>query len=397
MKVIFGSANHWTSPYQVGSHAWARLFARNGFDVAYVSDPVTPWHWLEQKNWSRTWERFALWQGGGVLEEDGRLRAWTPLSFISPRNSPFFRSNWALHRWSSFGFPSAETKLRQWGFESPDILWLDSVRHAGWGRALGPKITVLRVADWNAGFEAVPGSALDLEREMIGECDLVIASARSLEEQIKPLRNGRPLTTIRNGVDVSFWNRPSSLPEEYARIPAPRVVYVGAMDQWFDVNLLFELARALPKISFVLIGQRRFSLPGANLPSNVYWLGSRPRDQVRGYLQHAQVGMIPFRRNELVECVCPLKLYEYMACGLPVVATRWRELKYMNSPALLAGDADEWVAHLQTLIAPSGQRSGLSNGRKGELLDYASQNDWKQRWQQWQVTYKTLYFTSQNL
>ena len=394
-RIIFGSANHWTSPYQVGSHAWARLFARHGWRTLYLSDPVTPWHWLDRNSWERTRERFALWFGNGVLEEESRLKAWTPFSLVSPRNSAFFRSDGVLRHWPELAFPSVQHKARQWGFESPDLLWLDSVRHAGWGMELRPKKTVLRVADWSAGLKAAPRAALELEQDLVRKCDLVVVSAQSLEERLKPLRDGKPMATIRNGVDFEFWNQPVVSPEEYAEIPAPRIIYVGALDEWFDLPLLFELARALPKVSFVLIGQRRFPLESGASPSNVYWLGVRPRGQARAWLRYAQLGIIPFRRTELIECVCPLKLYEYMACGLPVVATRWKELEYMRSPALLAEGVEEWVAHLQKLLemtgsfAPLGASSLARYGRE-KLLAYARENDWRQRWRQWEVAYQGI-------
>jgi glycosyltransferase involved in cell wall biosynthesis len=377
-RIVFGSANHWTSPYQVGSHAWARLFATHGWSVAYLSDPVTPWHWFSRTNRERTRERFALWKTEATLSVGGTIRAWNPCSLVSPRDIPFFRSRWVLRHWHQLAFPSPCRQTSLWGFDRPNILWLDSVRHAEWGRSLRPENVVLRVADWQAGMPEVPASALQLERELIAASDRVIAASEALAERLKPLRGGRPLATIRNGVDVAFWQQPDPLPEEYKEIPSPRVVYVGALDQWFDLQLVTALGAALPDVHFVLVGQRRFDLP-APLPSNLHWLGSRPREKARGYVQHAQAGIIPFKRNELIECVCPLKLYEYMACGLPVVATRWEELERMNSPALLATGADEWTRHLRTAL-----ESGKRNSQ--QLKAYAEDNDWEKRWQTWQAS-----------
>ncbi len=385
-RIIFGSANHWTSPYQVGSHAWARLFTKHDWQVAYVSDPVTPWHFFSPKNRERTCERFALWKSMGKFFENGKLRAWVPYSLIAPHRTTPFRGSWALEKWDFFSMPSVINQMNRWGFESPDILWLDSVRHAEWGRRLNPKFTVLRIADWSGGFKNIPPSVLEMERKLIAEVDLVITSAKTLEDRVKPFRNGKPLVTIRNGVDVSFWNVPCDEPLEYAHIPFPRAIYVGALDEWFDMPLLIAVAKALRNVSFVLIGQERTSFDKENIPSNIYLLGSRSREKVPAYVRHAQVGIIPFKRTELIEYVCPLKLFEYAACGLPIVSTRWTELEQMNSPARLVTGPEEWIYHLGTAL----KESGKDKLPMKTSIDYAVTNDWQHRWVEWKIIYKRM-------
>ncbi len=386
-RVIFGSANHWTSPYQVGSHAWARLFAGHGWETLYVSDPVTPWHWLSSKARPRAAERFDLWKKGGAVCEGERLRTWVPRSLVAPHESGAFRGRSVLDGWSRFTIPSVVSRVRSLGFDRPDVFWIDSVRHAAWGARLHPSFTVLRVADWSAGFQRTPRAALVLERELISSADLVIAAAETLRERILPLRKGGPVQTIRNGVDVAFWNAVREPPPEYARIPAPRILYVGAVDDWFDLPLLTRLARRFPGCSFVMVGQPRVDVSGS--PSNVYWLGTRDRHSARAYVRHAHVGIIPFKRSELIDSVCPLKLYEYMACGLPVVATRWTELERMDSPARLASTEGEWAAAIERLIAdpPATPSEVRDRSAKSEEIKFALANDWTARWAAWMRSY----------
>jgi glycosyltransferase involved in cell wall biosynthesis len=381
-RAVFGSANHWTSPFQVGSHAWARLFATHDWNVAYISDPITPWHRFGA-NGERTQEKQKLCAARRTHFENDRVTAWLPYSLLTPQNLPLFRSRWVQDTWHHFSFPSVNQQVCKWGFDAPEVLWLDSVRHRNWGRSLKPQYTVLRVADWSAGFSRVPHSLLEVEHELIAEADLVIASAESLEEKLKPLRGNQPLCTIRNGVDLSFWKQPQPIPQEYRNISAPIAVYVGAVDEWFDTALLHQMAQALPKVSFVMIGNAKRTNE-TSLAPNIHWLGSRPRKEVPAYLQHAHVGLIPFKRSPLIECVCPLKLYEYMACGLPVIATRWDELERMKSPAKLAANSEEWIGYLQELLSDSPARKPVS-----ENLDYAATNDWQCRWKEWEA-----HFTS---
>ena len=69
-KLIVASANHWHSPFQVGSHHLARGFVNAGWDVAFVSDPLSPWHVLGG-NYTRLQERYRLYADGGHWDLDG--------------------------------------------------------------------------------------------------------------------------------------------------------------------------------------------------------------------------------------------------------------------------------------------------------------------------------------
>ena len=184
------------------------------------------------------------------------------------------------------------------------------------------------------------------------------------------------MTLVPNGVDFEFFGQADkSFPEEYRDIPAPRIVYVGAIDTWFDYRDCFPTPPGnLPECHFVIIGLARTDISAIKGQKNIHILGPKPYERMPQFLSHAQVGMIPFMRNELVEFVNPIKLYEYMACGLPVVSTSWRELRAMNTPARLAEDAGEFVGQL---------RRALGKGsRSSEYVAYAKVNDWQSRIQQ---------------
>jgi glycosyltransferase involved in cell wall biosynthesis len=83
-------------------------------------------------------------------------------------------------------------------------------------------------------------------------------------------------------------------------------------------------------------------------------LGRRPYDQIPRYLHNADVGLIPFDvrgHASVVNTVHPLKLYEYLACGLPVVAPSWPELEAIGSPARLCRTPEEQIAAIRSAIA----------------------------------------------
>src|SRR4030095_6450061 len=97
--------------------------------------------------------------------------------------------------------------------------------------------------------------------------------------------------------------------EDLETIPRPRAVYVGALDGWLDVPLLQDVARRLPRWSFVLIGPPRADLGALRGLANLHVVGPRPYDALPGYLRAADAGIVPFRLEPLTHAIHPIKVY----------------------------------------------------------------------------------------
>jgi glycosyltransferase involved in cell wall biosynthesis len=139
-------------------------------------------------------------------------------------------------------------------------------------------------------------------------------------------RSERPdLIHVPNGVDAERFAAPAPPPADVPRDGRPAVGYHGMISHWFDFDLFEGVVRARPGLHFVLVGphdprtqEQVDRIAGLD---NVELLGERPSGTMPSYVQSFDVGTVWFQVNDMTRAVTPLKVYEYLAAGKPVVST----------------------------------------------------------------------------
>jgi glycosyltransferase involved in cell wall biosynthesis len=180
------------------------------------------------------------------------------------------------------------------------------------------------------------------------------------EAALARIRPTGPCAVIANGLDPEEWSGPArAAPEWVARARRPLLLYVGSLDSRLDVAALLALARELPDAQIALVGPLLDAKHIAPLAQagNVTVHERLAREQLTGLIRAADVGLVPHVSSPLTRAMSPLKLYEYLAGGLPVVASDLQPMR----------DVDPGV----TLIEPggdyaSGVRAALARGRSDE-------------------------------
>lgn len=372
-KALIISTNHWNSPSQVGTHAISKTLAGDGWDVAFISEPISPFHLLKKDRYQVD-QRFDIYRSGGITDCNNQVWAYVPFALLTPQNYPFFRSKFVYHYWEKFTFPSLLKLLRNRGFVDVDLLYFDNSTQAFWLDYIKCKKSVFRVVDNYAGFQKYSQQSRQLEKRLCEQVDLVLYTASNLKSFAGKYNTKKNLF-FPNGVNFKHFSAPQNeIPKEYHSIPSPRVVYIGEMRIRFDFELVKTTAKQIPDFSFVLIGDDFIAKKFFKDSPNVYVLGPKRYELLPTYLHFADIGMIPFnikKHSSLINFVNPLKLKQYFAAGLPVVASRGEELAKMKTPAYFYDNADELIKLLRDL-----QQSSVDRER---LIKFARKGDWEEK------------------
>jgi glycosyltransferase involved in cell wall biosynthesis len=277
-----------------------------------------------------------------------------------------------------------ERALHEIGVSHP-ILWLLRPQHADQIGRWGESLVVYHVTDDYASFPLVsdPAAFRRGEDALLERADLVIVTSPALWEARSP-RNPHTVL-VPNAVDyegfraaVARGDRPAQLGEGSGAIPRPRIGYCGALNEKLDYELLAHVARARPTWQLALAGGLDLSAhPDKHrvllgLP-NVYWLGRLPVDEVPGAIAAMDVCLLPYECNAWTAHIDSLKLYEYLACGRPVVTTDVPAARRFEALVRIAGDPDAFVAEIETALA------GDAPEAQAARLAEAAQNTWDQR------------------
>lgn len=205
------------------------------------------------------------------------------------------------------------------------------------------------------------------ERELLDRVDVVIATSGPLHESKRRLHPNVHL--VEHGVDYERLSRAVTedlpIPIELATLRRPIIGYVGVVGEWVDLDLLAALARGCPEASIVVIGPVLVPHgPCANLP-NVHWLGERDHVSLPGYLRLFDVGLIPFRHVPLTRSANPIKLFEYLAAGVPVVSTGLPSVRPIPNAVWIADDAVRTKRCCEDALA---RNSAADRKRRSELM-----------------------------
>jgi len=277
--------------------------------------------------------------------------------------------------------------IKRLGMQSP-LVWLSRPSMVDRVGQFNEKMVIYHVVDEYSAYgdvnETVREVIQDDERQLLRLADLVIVVSQPLLDAKQPYNSNTHL--VLNAVNYEAFteilSRQQVQPDDIVSIPRPIVGYSGLISRRLDLPLLIQLAKAHPEWSLVFVGavtaatgsDPKFKHLKA-LP-NVFFLGPKPVTSVPLYVAAFDVGLIPYSMAEEARHTSPLKLYDYLACGKPVVS--------VDIPAVRL-----YANLIHIVSAPSQFAAAIERALTEPQDDYvvqrkavAAENTWTQRAEQ---------------
>ncbi len=293
----------------------------------------------------------------------------TPLVIPGARNrvTKFLHHSlleWQIRRTIKSMAGASDYPIQVWSF-APDVPDLVG--------CLDEECFVYYCVDEHSEFEGYDKQAiLDAEKKLLTRADIVLTTSEALLERKREHRPDAVL--VQHGVDFdhfsSAWRSDLPVPKDIADIPGPVFGFFGLIQFWVDRELIARLAKRRPNYSFVLIGDRLADTSMLEKLPNVHLLGRRSNTELPAYCANFVAGLMPFVRNDMVRSVNPIKMYEYLAAGLPVISTPLPEANRFLGPIVFEESADGFAQACDKAISTD------HPGRRAEISRWVEKESW---------------------
>lgn len=345
--IIILSTTDWDAPQFGSRQQIARQFARRGHRVLFVEIPRALHSLISDPSGTRrAWRRM----GRARQVPDGPL-VYTPLPVLPIYYNPATNAiNQRLLR------RDLRRTLARLGWQ-PDVVWTYWPNTAYLVGRLGERAAVYHCIDDFAavGYPLTTQAAIArMEAEQCRRADIVFARTEGLAAARRQCNANTHL--LPGGVDSDLFDPAHALVArpDVCALPRPRAGFIGTIDDRLDIDLLVHGAERLPDATFVFVGpvkRHRVRIgPLQRLP-NVHFLPPCPHNDVPAMIAAFDACLIPYRINPYTKGLSPIKLYEYLAMGKPVVATDSPYLRREAEHIRIARTAPEFLARVQASLA----------------------------------------------
>ena len=347
-------------------------FAARGSRVLFIEqlaglEPFWKYPDLRQRRWQR-WHK-------GVQEIKPNLWLWAPPPLLPGRyySATIARLNAALVRhWLAPHLQCLEI--------TNPILWLYQPEHAPLIEHFMERLVVYHCIDeFTVGTRGRKRQIItDLETRLLCRADVVFANSTLIYENKR--RVNQSTYRIPSGADLAHFAQvadpATEVHPDVADLPHPVLAFIGNVNEKIDVATLAAVAKARPRWSIVLIGQaypESTDLRPIQGLANIHWLGKRPFETLPSLLRGADVCLLPYVQGEATRYRSPLKLYEYLAAGKPVVSTDHPEAREMDNVVYLATTPETFLECIDLALSENNQE------RCQQRVTTVQQHSWGRR------------------
>ena len=366
-------------------HRWRQPSASGQQD--YVFFGVIDWHFRHQRP-----QQLAM-----SIAQSGRRVFYLSVNFIDAEKPGFsiepLHENWPIFQ-VFFNLPGAHTiyagapsqqtldRLR----EGQRALWQQSniqravhiVQHPYWydlASFVAPARLVYDCMDFHAGFSNTGRSHEAAELQLLKLADLAVVTSDRLADFARQ-SGAKKIALIRNAAEFEHFHAAALTPRQ--KDPSrPVIGYYGAIAEWFDPALVEALSEKFPYANIELIGDDSAGMRSRlSHCRNVRFHGEKPYAELPSWLSSFDVCLIPFCINPLTLATNPVKVYEYLSAGKPVVSSDLPELAQLGDLVYRAHDAESFVHAVVHALDEKGEQAQALRDRR---IDYARQQTWRHR------------------
>ncbi len=375
--IILLSTADWDNPFWTNKQHVAVGMAEQGFRILYVESMGLRRPTLRRRDRLRILKR--LWKGlRGLRRVNENIWVLSPLVIPFHGLADIKRLNTFLMR----------TLLRfhasRLGFDSP-VFWTYSPISLEIAQGVDHSLLIYHCVD---DIAATPGMPLDTirnaEKELLSRADLVFTTSKALQHSCSKLNPG--CHYFPNVVDYGHFSKARDtgpVPADLESIPRPRIGFVGAVSEYkFDIALVSRSAELRPDWHWVLIGDVGEGHPGTDASGlagpNIHLMGPRPYESLPDYLRGFDAAVIPAPLNDYTRAMFPMKFFEYLAAGCPVITTKLNSLEEFSGACIMADNTPEaFVAAISRAL-----EEGRYSPRVGTGTELAHRHTWHWRTQQ---------------
>jgi glycosyltransferase involved in cell wall biosynthesis len=328
---------------------------------------------LRIKPEQRSWKWFRR-----VFSPENRQENLNIFSLV--RFLPLKRRSWR-HLTYKLGTPFVKRAMKKLRFEKP-IAWIYTPDAVAVLDQMNPLLVIYDCVDdyaeqpWYAdNFWGIREDEIFLAKR----ADIIFTTSSALYEKKKKINKNTYF--VGNPGDYDHFSKAmlseTPVPDEISRIPKPIIGFIGAIDEYkLDISILIGVAESHPEWSVVLIGPtgvagRSIDIEKLKIYSNVFLLGPRHYARLPEYLKAFDVCMIPYQLNEYTRSCFPLKFFEYMASGRPIVVSGLPSLREFGEHIWMANSIESFIQGIEVALHQD------SKERQIQRMAIASENTWE--------------------
>lgn len=210
------------------------------------------------------------------------------------------------------------------------------------------------------------------ERALASKCDILLVTGNKLRQKMKHWCGEGRIRLVRNGVAVEK----VLSPKLDVRRDKYKIGYFGTIAEWFDYELLEKSLEKMGNIEYHLIGPVMKQSRKVN--NNIIFEGIVPHAQLPEATADFDCLLMPFKVNDVVEWVDPVKLYEYISLGKCIIASKYEEIERFEDYVYFYSTSQEYIG-LLTELAARGFPPKYTSNQQTEFLDH---NFWETRYKE---------------